>query len=72
MATQHGELVPYRLGVATNIARIAEPGDGAQRELLAPAGDHDRRVRLLVRLGFQDRVLGAEIPAVERRALFRP
>jgi hypothetical protein len=31
MATQHGELVPYRLGVATNIARIAEPGDGAQR-----------------------------------------
>src|SRR5215469_9627275 len=72
MAAEHAEFVPHRSDIAADIAEIAEPGDRTQRKLFATTGDHYRRVRLLHGLWFEDRVLDAEIAAVERGARLRP
>lgn len=72
MAPQYVKLVPDRIGTAAHITGVRQTSDRTQREMLTATGDHDGRVRLLQRLGFQDRVLSLEVPAVECRALLGP
>ena len=57
---------------AADIAGIGQASDRAQCELLAAAGDHDRRARLLHRLRLENRILDMKIPAVKCRPLFGP
>jgi hypothetical protein len=47
---KHRELVSHHIGVAADIAGIGKASDRAQGELLAAAGNHDRRAGLLDRL----------------------
>jgi hypothetical protein len=72
VAAKHRELVPHRVNVAADIAGIGQAGDRAQCELLAAAGDHDRRARLLHRLRLEDRIFDVKIPAVKGRSAFGP
>ena len=53
------------LGRAEQIACVRVARDGAQCELLATAANHDRLMRLLDRLGFENRVLDAKVFAVK-------
>jgi hypothetical protein len=47
MTAKHFELAPHHFRVAADVAGVGQAGDRAQSELLAAAGDHHRRARLL-------------------------
>src|SRR6516162_9829929 len=72
MAAEDRQLVPYHFWLAADVAGIGQAGDGAEGELLAAAGDHHRRSRLLHGLRLEDRVRRLEVPAVESRPFLRP
>jgi hypothetical protein len=64
MSAKNIELSFHIIGSPLHVACLTQPGDGAECHLLPAAGNQDRRMRPLHRLGLKNGIFHVEISAV--------